>query len=38
MKVELIKTLYKQMIIGIIQTPPAPKFSIGDYQSHPMKS
>ena len=23
MKVELIKTLYKQMIIGIIQTPPA---------------
>lgn len=29
MKVELIKTLYKQMIIGIIQTPPAHQIKQG---------
>ncbi len=38
MKVELIDFKQKHIVNEIIQTPPAPKFSIGDYQSHPMKS
>ena len=38
MKIELVIISYKTKCYKTNSDSPSPKFSIGDYQSHPMKS